>query len=85
MTGRYYTTGNLSVTGDFLFFYLPGSETSTHGRIINAGGYLTYNINKHVGAQVGYRYLNSSHTWSSPLNTGSMVIGGPFVGGTAHF
>ena len=85
VTGRYYASGNLSVTGDFLIFDLPGSDTSTHGRVFNIGGYLTYNINKHIGAQVGYRYLNTSHTWSSPLNTGSMTIGGPFVGGTAHF
>jgi hypothetical protein len=84
-TGRYYVSGNLSVSGDFLFFYLPGSDTSTHGRMIDAGGYATYNINKHVGAQVGYRFADTTHTWNSPLNTGSMRIGGPFVGGTAHF
>ena len=84
-TGRYYVSGNLSVTGDFLFFDLPGSATSTHGHIINAGGYATYNINKHIGAQVGYRFVDTTHTWNSPLNTGSMQIGGPFVGGTAHF
>jgi hypothetical protein len=85
ITGRYYVSGNLSVTGDFLFFDLPGSATSTHGHIINAGGYATYNINKHIGAQIGYRFFDTAHTWSSPLNTGSMTIGGPFVGGTAHF
>ena len=84
-TGRYYVSGNLSVTGDFLYFYLPGSATSTHGHILEGGGYITYNINKHVGAQVGFRVFDTAHTWGSPLNTGSMTIPGPFVGGTAHF
>ena len=84
-TGRYYVSGNLSVTGDFLIFDLPGSDTSTHGHVIQAGGYATYNINKHIGAQIGYRFFDTTHTWNSPLNTGSMTIGGPFVGGTAHF
>ncbi len=85
VTGRYYVSGNLSVTGDFLVFALPGSDTSTHGHMLQAGGYATYNINKHVGAQVGYRFFDTAHSWDSPLNTGSMTIGGPFVGGTAHF
>jgi hypothetical protein len=85
VTGRYYVSGNLSVTGDFLVFDLPGSATSTHGHIINAGGYVTYNIKKHAGLQIGYRFVDTAHTWSSPVNTGSLTIGGPFVGGTAHF
>jgi hypothetical protein len=84
-TGRFYVSGKASVSGDFLYFYLPGSDTSTHGHVLNTNFYLTYNINKHVGAQVGYRFYDTTHVWSSPLNTGSMTIGGPFVGGTAHF
>src|ERR1043166_397618 len=85
VSGRFYASGRVSVTGDFLVFDLPGSATSTHGHIVNAGGYVTYNINKHVGAQLGYRFTDTSHTWGSPLNTGTLTIGGPFVGGTAHF
>jgi hypothetical protein len=84
-TGRFYVSGKASVSGDFLYFYLPGSDTSTHGHVLNTNFYLTYNINKHVGAQVGYRFFDTTHVWNSPLNTGSMTIGGPFVGGTAHF
>lgn len=84
-TARYYLSGNTSVTGDFLYFYLPGSGTSTHGHVLQGGGYVTYNLKKHFGAQVGFRVFNTAHTWGSPLNTGSMTIPGPFVGGTAHF
>jgi hypothetical protein len=84
-TARRYVTDKLSVSGDFFWFFLPGGTTSTHGHVINAGGYATYNINKHVGAQAGYRFFDTNHVWDSPLNTGTMWIGGPFVGGTAHF
>ena len=84
-TGRFYVSGNTSVSGDFLYFYLPGNDTSTHGHVLNTNFYLTYNINKHVGAQVGYRFYDTTHVWGSPLNTGTSKIGGPFVGATAHF
>jgi len=84
-SGRFYASGRVSVTGDFLYFYLPGSGTSTHGHALQGGGYVTYNVNKHFGAQLGYRVFDTTHVWGSPLNTGSMTIPGPFVGGTAHF
>jgi hypothetical protein len=84
-TARYYASSKLSVTGEFLAFDLPGSATSTHGHIVEASGYATYNLNKHIGAQAGYRFTDTAHTWGDPLNTGTMTIGGPFVGGTAHF
>jgi len=85
VTGRFYALGKLSVTGDFLVFDLPGGAASTHGHIIQASGYATYNFTKHIGAHIGYRYFDTDHYWSSPVNTGSMRIGGPYVGGTAHF
>ncbi len=85
VTARYYAASKLSVTGDFMFFDLPGSETSTHARSVDISGYATFNFNKHIGAQVGYRSYDASHVWGSPLNTGQFTIRGPFVGGTAHF
>ena len=84
-TGRYYPAPKLSVTGEFLYFDLPGSATSTHGHVMQIEGYATYNVNKHVGVQGGYRVFDTTHVFGTPLNTGSMTIGGPYVGGTAHF
>ncbi len=84
-TARYYVSEKLSASGDFLIFDLPGSGTDTHGHIIQASGYVTYNLNKHVGAQLGFRFADTSHTWSNPLNTGSQKMAGPFLGGTLHF
>lgn len=82
---RYYLASKVSVTGQAIFFYLPGSATSTHGRMTQIDGYLTFNANKHIGVQGGYRSFDTTHVFGSPLNTGSMTIGGPYIGGTAHF
>ena len=84
-TGRYYPAPKFSVTGEVFVFDLPGNATSTHGHIIQVDGYATFNMNKHLGVQGGFRAFDSSHVWGSPLNTGSMTVLGPYVGGTAHF
>ena len=84
-TARYYVAPKFSVTGEFLYFYLPGSATSTHGHVMQVDGYATFNFTKHAGVQAGFRSFDTAHVWGSPLNTGSMTIFGPYVGGTAHF
>jgi len=83
--GRYYPAPKISLTGEFLYFDLPGSATSTHGHNMQIDAYATFNVNKHVGVQAGYRVFDTTHVFGSPLNTGSMTIGGPYLGGTAHF
>jgi hypothetical protein len=84
-TARYYPASRVSVTGEVLFFDLPGGATSTHGHIVQIDGYATFNFTKHAGVKVGYRSFDTTHVFGSPLNTGSMTIRGPYVGGTAHF
>jgi hypothetical protein len=83
--GRFYAASKFSVTGEFFGFDLPGSGTSTHAHSLEVDGYLTYNLNKHVGARFGVRAWDASHVWGSPLNTGSVTIVGPYLGGTARF
>jgi hypothetical protein len=83
--GRYYALGNVSVTGELMFFDLPGGDTSTHAHRLDIDGYLLYNFHKHAGVQLGYRSFDASHVWGSPLNTGTLTIRGPYVGGTARF
>jgi len=83
--GRFYPSGKVSVTGEFMVFDLPGGDTSTHARSIEIDGYLLYNFHKHAGVQLGYRSFDASHVWGSPLNTGTFTIRGPYVGGTARF
>jgi hypothetical protein len=83
--GRYYLMEKLSVTADFFGFVLPGSGTSTHAQSLEIDGNFTYNLNKHVGAQIGVRAWDASHTWGSPLNTGSITVVGPYVGGVGRF
>jgi hypothetical protein len=84
-TARYYLRPQVSVTGGLLAFYLPGGSTSTHGHSIQIDGYATVNASKYVGVQAGYRSFIMSYVWESPLNTSSMTIGGPYLGGTVHF
>ena len=84
-TGRYYLRPQVSVTGGLLAFYLPGGSTSTHGHSIQIDGYATVNASKYLGVQAGYRSFIMSYVWESPLNTSSMTIGGPYLGGTVHF
>lgn len=83
--GRYYATEKVSGTLDVMFFDLPGGDTSTHAHSLDIDGYLTWNLNKHVGIKGGYRLFDASHVWSSPLNTGSLTIKGPYAGATARF
>jgi hypothetical protein len=84
-TGRYYVRPQVSLTGGLLAFYLPGGATSTHGHSIQIDGYATVNASKYVGVQAGYRSFIMSYVWESPLNSSSMTIGGPYLGGTLHF
>jgi len=83
--GRYYASGKVSVTGEFLVFYLPGGDTSTHAHSVDIDGYLLYNFHKHAGVQLGYRSFDAAHVFGSPRNTGTFTIRGPYVGGTARF
>jgi len=83
--GRYYASGKVSATAQFMTFYLPGSGNSTHARSFDIDGYVLYNFHPHAGVQLGYRSFDATHVWGSPLNTGSLTIRGPYVGGTARF
>ena len=60
-TARYYLKPQVSLTGGLLFFYLPGSDTSTHGHSIQIDGYATINASKHFGVQGGYRSFIMSY------------------------
>jgi hypothetical protein len=83
--GRYYVAPRVSLTASLTGYDLPGGATSTHGHVIDVNGYATINVSKFVGIQGGYRSFDASHVWSSPLNTGSFTIQGPFIGGTFRY
>jgi hypothetical protein len=83
--GRFYPGPRISITGEFMGYYLPGSSTSTHGHVIDIDGYATVHVSKFVGLQGGYRSFDAAHVWGSPLNTGTFTIRGPYVGGTLRY
>jgi hypothetical protein len=84
-SGRYYPAPRFSITGEFIFYDLPGDATSTHGRLIDIDGYATVYVSKYVGLQGGYRSFDANHVWGSPLNTGTFTIRGPYVRGTLRY
>jgi hypothetical protein len=84
-SGRYYPAPRFSVTGEFIFYDLPGADTSTHGRLTDIDGYATVYVSKYVGLQGGYRSFDALHVWGSPLNTGTFTIRGPYIRGTLRY
>ena len=75
--------GRVFVGGDFEA--VDGLPVDLLAHSLEGDGYLTYNLNKHVGARFGVRAWDASHVWGSPLNTGSITNVGPYLGGTARF
>lgn len=82
---RYYATPRVSFVGAYTGYFLPGGDTSTHGHVNDVELYGTINISKYIGIQGGYRLLNASHHFNSPVNTGDFTIGGGFIGGTFRY
>jgi hypothetical protein len=83
--GRYYLTPRFSATGSFMGYWLPGGNTSTNGHVINVELYGTVNISKYLALQGGYRLFDAAHNFSSPVNTGSFLINGGFIGGVFRY
>jgi hypothetical protein len=83
--GRYYLTERFSTTGSFMGYWLPGGDTSTHGHVINVELYGTVSISKYVALQGGYRLFDAAHHFNSPVNTGSFLINGGFIGGVFRY
>jgi hypothetical protein len=82
---RFYATPRVSFTASYQGYYLPGGDTSTHGHVNDVDLYATINVSKYLGIQGGYRLLDASHHFDSPVNTGQFTIGGGFIGGTIRY
>jgi hypothetical protein len=82
---RYYLTPRFSATGSFMGFWLPGSDTSTNGHVVNVQAYGTVNISKYLALQGGYRLFDAAHHFNSPVNTGNFLINGGFIGGVFRY
>jgi hypothetical protein len=83
--GRFYVTPRFSLTGAYTGYWLPGSDTSTHGHVNDVELYGTINVSKYVGIQGGFRLFQAAHHFNSPVNTGDFLINGGFIGGTVRY
>jgi hypothetical protein len=82
-TVRYYLLPKLSVTGEGVFFGLPGSAiASTSGHAVDVDAYATFNVVKYAGVQAGYRSFNVTYTESQ--NAGTFKVRGLYVGGVVR-
>jgi hypothetical protein len=82
-TVRYYLLPKLSVTGEGVFFGLPGSAfASTSGHAVDVDAYATFNVVRYAGVQLGFRSFNVTYT--EPQNMGTFRVRGVYVGGVVR-
>jgi hypothetical protein len=84
--GRGYVTRNLAVDGELTFFRMPEGLTEQLG---GEGSYTdfdvhgTYNFNKYVGAQVGWR--RTTVFYNVDLDVGDLKFTGLYFGGVVRY
>ena len=84
--GRVYVVPNISITGEFTMFKLPGQaldNTNYGGSFYDFDLYGTINFNDYVGAQFGYRSMDVFY--KVRLDNGTMDMKGIYFGGVARF
>jgi hypothetical protein len=84
--GRGYVVPNISITGEFSLFKLPEKALTTDdysGKYYDFDLYGTVNFTDHFGVQVGYRSIDVFY--KVKLDTGTMTLKGPYIGGAVRF
>jgi hypothetical protein len=82
--GRVYVVPNISITGEFTAFKLPGSiDEDYRGSFYDFDLFGTVNFTDHVGAQVGYRSLTVFYNIEE--DAGDLKLRGLYFGGTLRF
>ena len=81
---RVYVVPNVSITGEITGFKLPENLIEdTTGRYIDVDFYGTFNVNRNVGAQFGYRSFDLGYSTSSDL--GDFKLKGFYFGGVVRY
>jgi hypothetical protein len=82
--GRGYVTPNISITGEFSAFKIPGSINEDYGgKYYDFDLYGTVNFTDNVGAQFGYRSFDVFYKIEE--DTGDLVLKGLYFGGVVRF
>lgn len=85
-TGRGYVTPNLSIEAELKFFRIPDSierQIEGDGSYTEFDLHGTYNFNKFIGAQVGWR--KSAIFYTADLDTGDLKFKGMYFGGVVRY
>jgi hypothetical protein len=86
--GRGYITRNLSVDSELTFFRIPKSlqeQIDGDGSYNDFDLHATYNVNKYVGGQLGWRKTTLFYTTSDQSDTGDLKFTGIYFGGVIRY
>jgi hypothetical protein len=84
--GRGYVTPNLSVDGEFTFFRIPKSleeQLEGDGSYNDFDLHATYNFNRYVGAQLGWR--KTTIFYQAEFDSGDLKFQGLYFGGVVRY
>ena len=84
--GRGYVTPNLAVDGEFTFFRIPKSleeQLEGDGSYNDFDLHATYNFNRYVGAQLGWR--KTTIFYQAEFDSGDLKFTGLYFGGVVRY
>jgi hypothetical protein len=84
--GRGYVTPNLAVDAELTFFRMPSNlkeQIEGDGRYTDFDLHGTYNFNKYVGGQLGWR--KTSIFYNQDTDTGNLQFTGMYFGGVVRY
>jgi hypothetical protein len=81
--GRYYFVPNVAITGELTLFKLPTIQDQYAGHYVDLDIYGTFNLQKNVGLQAGYRALDMGYLVKQ--DTGSFSLKGLYFGVVARY
>ena len=83
-TGRGYVAPTVSVTAEFSFMRVPEKFRNTFdGTYTDFNLYGTFNVNRYVGGQVGFRTIDLFY--DADNDTGTLKFKGLYVGGVVRY
>lgn len=84
LVGRAYVAKNVAINGEITYFKIPESASEEYqGRYRDFDVYASFNPQKNIGLQVGYRSIDVFYL--AKTDTGSLTFKGPYFGGTLRF
>lgn len=86
--GRGYVTKNVSIESEISFFRIPQSleeQIQGDGSYNDFDLHATFNVNKYVGGQLGWRKTTLFYQTNDLANTGDLKFSGIYFGGVVRY